>query len=259
MNYFLAYPFSSALYFGVLSIGAILAYDAERGDDRRFAIVLVIAVSLFAGLRSVGVGIDTVNFAEKYVSAIVYGVEPGYLALMRFFALFGSFNFFLSITAFATYGLFIARLWEIRNEISFTVSFVCFYCLYFSLSLNLFRQFLALAVLFWGSRYFFKGKHLRYALIVAVAFFIHKTSVLALLLFLVLPFQLRHEQGDRRTGLLLLSLAAPFAAMGIGLIVLASSEFSHYGRYLETPVGGSMGLMVPAKFLIIFSNSLRNG
>lgn len=256
------YPYSVVVYIVLFATSVLIAYLAEKKDDGRYVILLVLVIGFVSGVRAPDVGIDTLNFYEKFNSPVIYGVESGYVWWMKLFGSFGTFTTFLLVTELLTYGFLFARFWELRNKASFVVSTSVFFALYYFLSLNIMRQFLVVSIVFWATRYLFMRKYGVFSVIVLACTCIHTSSLIALSMLAVIPFRLKEECGNRRTLLLYLSLMIPFAMIAIILYLPSSSLIDTYQRYLDGSYGGSggSGLLTSIKIaLVLFACVLIKG
>ena len=229
------YPASVVAYAASLLICCLLAQVAKKSGRGSFAFAVAIVLSFFVGLRSIGVGIDTMHFYEHFNSSMIFGVERGFVLFMRMVRdLGGSFNVVILTCSVVTYSLTVFRL-------------------YVPYSMNTFRQFVVVAVLFWASRYFFRDQYFRYVLITLFCVFIHKTALLGLGLFFLLPFRLKRLSGGKRTiGLLFSVLLPSLPLLGAGLL-FGDSLFSSYSQYLLMGGTGNTGLMPILKLVFIAS------
>lgn len=248
-----ANPSSAAAYIILLIASSIVARNAEKNNSKLQVAFLIVILGLFSGLRAPEVGIDTLNFYQKFYSVQIYGVEPGYVWLMRVFASFGSFTLFLLVTDLVTYGLIVARFWELRHKASFAVSIAAFMTVYYFLSLNIIRQFLVIAIVFWASRFLFKKQYLIYLSIVLACTLLHRSAAIALIMLAIIPFRLKEEIGNRRTFLLCVSLLLPILVAAAIAYISTSPDYDAYQRYFDGTYesSGGSGIMTTAKLLLL--------
>ncbi|MCI2242816.1 EpsG family protein [Adlercreutzia faecimuris] len=252
-NSILLYPESTLVYVVVVAACCLVAYLGEGHESRSYPAIIILILAVFVGLRSIDVGIDTGHFYNHFNSPLVFGVEPGFLWLMRFVSSLGAtYSYVLIIAAAITYSCFVMRLWELRDKLSFPLGVFVLCSLYLPYTMNTFRQFIVLAVLFWASRYFFRREYAKYCVIVFACMLIHKTSIIALALLALIPFQLKELKGNARTLALLFSLSMPLLIVVAGFFLLNSGALSSYLKYLIEEETGRTGLMALIKLLFIF-------
>lgn len=85
--------------------------------------------------------------------------------------------------AFLTNGLIISRLWKWKNRCSFVLMMFFYLTLYYPQSLNIMRQYVAVAVVFWAFDFVFEKKYKRYIVMVLIAACFHASSLLAIVFF----------------------------------------------------------------------------
>lgn len=227
MNYIELYPESAMFYVSVILLGTLLSHIASKRNSRAAMIGVIVLYVSVAGFRSSSVGIDTSGYLMQYNETLTYGPsavsgwhdhELTYVMyLVSFFGSYSDYTFLVSIPAYA---LTIHRFWELRKSASFAVSIAAFSCLYFPLSLNISRQFLAAAIVFWGSRYFFNKGFIKYVVFVLAATLIHRSSLIGLALFALLPLYREDYKGGARTLLTLSEVLLPVALLTIFFIIM---------------------------------------
>lgn len=164
----------------------------------RFALfVTTVALILFAGLRDVSVGTDTINykrwFDASYDFSDIMRLETDLLFSVLIFlskSISDSFSLFLilaSAIAVVPYVLAIFRMvarYEVGIYLFITLGAYTFV-------FNGLRQAIAMAITFWAVRFILNKKFAPYAASVAFASFFHLTAVLALPLYLFASAKLR--------------------------------------------------------------------
>ncbi len=153
---------------------------------KKVSFVLVLYMSLFAGLRY-NTGGDFVHYKNFFEECVkegnIYTWESGYFFLNFLIkTLFGKFvilqllvSFFLSFSSYyfykkeSKYPIFIFSIF-----VSFTL-----YDYFFALI----RQSIAVAIIFFASRFIFKREAKKYFLLVAIAFMFHSSAIIAIPLY----------------------------------------------------------------------------
>lgn len=174
---------SSLIFYAVL-IAAVCfcVHAAQKREEKRWLWVAVLLLSLAAGLRADGVGVDTHNYAWLFRRCATEGY--GQITKEYLFYYIGTLLYQLSgstavpFTAYAmlTNGLIFARLWDFRNRCSLTAA-ALFYCLYYyGGTMNGVRQYLAIAIIFFATRYLFLEKFGRFYLLTLLACLFHYSA-----------------------------------------------------------------------------------
>lgn len=190
-------------YVFTLIINLLLSYIANLSFDKKnrfislfFILLLIVYNTYFAGLRDFGVGIDTTVYIDSYfdyASSIVnikeffdYEGDLGFLGLAYLASKISDRSqSLLIVTAlfiFSFYYLAIWRLKKIRNINIFTCNLL-FCLIFYCHTLNLMRQFCAIAILTFAFTYFIERKWYIYLLLQIIAYFFHSTSIL----FIMIP------------------------------------------------------------------------
>lgn len=187
-------------------ISVLFAYAARTCKSRiAFVMLSIVSISvtaLLAGLRDITVGIDTVNYLEHplywagaeqcdgIISFLHHTVASTRTSVPEVVFAFliglvqqttGSYHVFLCVVHFIIIGCIYIGAFRLRDHADPELVLFMFYLLYFGQTLNIFRQYMAMAVLFAAFADIEKGRHGRYIIITVIAFFIHNTAVLGLL------------------------------------------------------------------------------
>lgn len=186
------------VYFAASAYFAYLAYQSE--DRRRFLFFSAVSIAIpvfLAGMRGMNIGIDVQNYfrlnrywghaveCESLWAYLTYYLKTGYGEIL--FALFigligqltGSFRVFLMLSHLVIVtGVYIGAFRQ-RKHVNPVLVLVLFYLFFFSHSLNIIRQYMAMAIIFAALADVEQGKHLRYGIVVLVASLIHSTALLA--------------------------------------------------------------------------------
>lgn len=173
------------LYFIFIMIPVfLLIYIADKKKSKGIMILSVIILSLIIGMRGINVGIDT----KDYYSAILNNFpkdwqfeEIGFRFISRtLISLFNNATIVFLIYAFVTNLLISLRLWDYKDKTSFFFSMFIYILIYMFSSMNIMRQFLAISITFYFSRYLEEKKYLLFFIVVFGASLIHKTALLTI-------------------------------------------------------------------------------
>lgn len=247
--------------FGICNIICFIGCRFEKKDKAGFylaSVVVVLMLSIFAALRSPVVGTDTTGYAlplynmatnssafsefyelDWYRSwgwSSVDTIEIGYLVFVWISAKLDSLQLLLFLTSFFTVGPFYLALAKRRKELSLPVAFFVFMLLYFNVTLNAMRQWIAMAFIFLALVGFYdQGKSLRsqpkVIAFVLIACLFHTTAVLAFIP-LVLVWYLRG--GNVGVRIVIVTAVLLTLILGVNLVreFLLGHGLVRYANYL---------------------------
>lgn len=163
------------LSFITSSIFCLLAerkFDHNKLLSNIYFIVAVIIVSIIAGLRDYTVGTDIstygnylFNAANKNSHLIDYiklypDIDLLYLVLnfiiTRFF---DNAHWLYFVIGILIYGFTLKGIIFYRRKISVSIGWLCFLFIFYGDTLNAMRQFIALAIVFWGFHFVLEKKY----------------------------------------------------------------------------------------------------
>ena len=239
---------SVSVYVSLALLSFFLADCAERKDSRKSVWLIVISLSLIAGLRNTSVGIDTQTYFEAFdlISdgkfGEIYGIERGYIYLSAFLLRVWDNNRFLFFTyAFISHALIIFRIWSEREYISFKWSVLSYYIMFYAFSLNGMRQFLAAAIVIYATTFLKDGKYARFVLYTAIAILIHTSAFIGIAYLLFEVLFLRYFNKRRKQKAVLF-----FGLLCIIIFATAPIIIDRYIGYIEK-THPSVGIMVSVK------------
>lgn len=223
--------------------------DAERS---RFSVgfsisAIILVLSMFSGFRSFNTGMDTNSYVRFYA---IGGNHPSLeIGFQKLFELLHNINesytFGLFVVSLITCSLIVIRFWSLRPYAPLRYSIICYFCMFYYMSMSGIRQWLAVAIVFAGTYFLYEKKSIwKYAIVVAVAFTIHKSSLIGL--FFLFPwFFKKSEKTWEKFVKLIILIDSPF------IIVYVCGVFSNsYGDFLTTS-RSSLGMMVFARVLAL--------
>lgn len=151
---------SYIVYFGLLIECWIFSYFAEKRNRKLLIWVIILSLTMAAGLRAYSVGLDTPSYVEKFsyiykgMFSYAYGLEESFKYICYgILHVIPNASFLLGLLALITHACIILRFWELRGIASFPCMVVFYYMSFYFMSLNGIRQFVAVAIVFWGTRY----------------------------------------------------------------------------------------------------------
>lgn len=189
------------LSFITSSIFCLLAerkFDHNKLLSNIYFIVAVIIVSIIAGLRDYTVGTDIstygnylFNAANKNSHLIDYiklypDIDLLYLVLnfiiTRFF---DNAHWLYFVIGILIYGFTLKGIIFYRRKISVSIGWLCFLFIFYGDTLNAMRQFIALAIVFWGFHFVLEKKYKKYIISVIIATLFHNTAIISIGIFLI--------------------------------------------------------------------------
>ncbi len=241
-------------------IAGVCALMAEKKNSRKMLFFTAVILSLFCGLRSSEVGVDTVHYysflSDIRVIGITYGSDIGFSAVSYFLM-----NFFknphtaLLVFAVITNSLIIYRFWDFRNQASFPLMVFIYSIMQYPYTFNIVRQFLAIAVVFWATRYISKNKYLKYIVLNIIAVTLH-TSALICFVFLFVGHGFKNKK--TRVRIIGFVLAVVFVIMGIIVFGKNSQKYMQYFAQVSVRFHPMTVLKILSVLIIIILNRVYN-
>ncbi len=190
------------IYLACFAVSVLFAHYANRTQRKQlfwlFSVLSILIPTLLAGLRDYEIGTDTMHYFNlkrywlgavsadslgaymKYYMGIGYG-EPLFALLCGFVAqVFGNYSVLLFLVHTVIMTGFYIGAYRFRKEVNPVFVLVVFYLLYYSHSLNIMRQYMAMAIVFAALADITQRKYLRYCICVAVAVLFHTSALLGL-------------------------------------------------------------------------------
>jgi hypothetical protein len=244
LNYITEYPASAVFYILVLLFSTSLALWANNTGSRykKIPMVLIISIlSLCAGFRGITVGRDTPAYMRAierwgygYSGGLARDMEPGLSMLVKFLLnLVDSPQFVLVVIAVIINGLIICRLWSLRDKISFPFAVFCYTTVYYLITYSGIRQWIAVAIVFYASKYVLEQKYGKFLLFILLAGMFHNTAFIALL---YIPFNLlllRRFPRKYKYVYMFILLFSPIFAVGLYVLISQTGLISQYSTMLN--------------------------
>lgn len=186
------------LMFGLSCLNFRLAYLLRKYKTIKILFVLIglLLPCILAGARDNTIGTDMLvygdaylNYAQRYNTLSSFmnfnylGGEPLFKILSYISAhYFGQFGYYFALEfacILPVYATFVRRGWEKYSWLGMLIYYLCFY----SFSLNLLRQSIAMSIIFWGYNYIVERKPIKFCVSVVIAAGFHLTAAIMLLLY----------------------------------------------------------------------------
>lgn len=221
------------LCFIVILLVTILASISQKNNKLGYLLFAVIILSLFAGFRDESVGIDTKSYYNTFnlisnnSRSYIYGVEETFVYISALLLRWFDSKHLLTLYSFIIYFFIFLRIWDFRNQVSISKYVFLFLISYFFVSINIFRQFISVALIFYATRYLEDKKRsdIKFFSYMIIALLFHRLAILGLIFYLVELLNMRHYEFKRKL------IAYVFLLICIFLI---SQQYSNYiNKYLH--------------------------
>lgn len=261
MNYIYKYPESVFLYISILFVCLVFAYLGSSKKNRKkkfniWVLLIILILSIFAGIRGETVGFDVAHYIVRHIEPIREGLfsrvnQPvGFKILIWLVYRFTDQTYMVfMVLAFITNGLIISRLWDFRNKASFPMMIFFYYCYYYLITFNVFRQFITIAIVFFVTRFLESKQYFKYCIGIAIAMSIHSIAILGLVL---LPIDILLANSDKKQRKIrkVFLIASPALILGISVLLYTYFDYDHYLNLYSIYATGRLGFMTPAKIVI---------
>ncbi len=245
-----------AVYLGTAAVSCSLAYLAASTNKRKYIWWIIGILTLVAGLRGESVGLDTRGYLQRFevIAAgkieFAYGLEISFRLICWALSLISSNGtFFLLVFALLTNLLIVLRFWDFRDISSFPWMILCYNLLLFHMTMNGLRQFCAVAIVFYATRYLHQKKLLPFLAGVAIAFLFHQSAVIGLAFLAERLFQWKDLNWKQKTFFIGCLALIPVAMFFILPMI------ARYEKFFSS-VQLAFGIMIPAKLLVFFFSLL---
>lgn len=257
------------IYIIAFSCSLLLLLLAEikrfRGYVAHISVAIALAIPcLLAGLRDVSIGTDvrvyveplfeaakasdsileyysSAEFAYSWAVTRISDMEFGFTLLGFISAkVFNSLPAFLLMIQALTIIPIYKGLRSFSKQQPVWLGMAVYYLMYFNQSLNMMRQWIAMAFLFYGFQFLTDGRYRRYFLNLAIAFLFHNSAVLGIVIFWVYQLVANENAYNKKVKVLLLLLIGVGSLISLDLFVGVLSLLGlRYGNYIS----GSLTLM----------------
>lgn len=181
------------VYIIMLLISLLFIYLSEKNRKKSLKIIFYIAAAipfiLVSALRY-DVGTDyfyryVPNYNQMAKGLDVPNLEIGFKLLINLCLIFTKdYQILFAITSIITISLFMYAIYKNSKNKLLSVA-IFFLGGFFFQSLNILRQYMAIGIIFFSYRYLLNKKYWIFLIGVVLAFFIHSTSIICLIFFLL--------------------------------------------------------------------------
>lgn len=176
---------SYLFYFAAIALTMVFGYLAEKRNNKKYVFLIALMLSLLSGLRKNTVGIDTMNYywmfdgMESIGDAFDYNDPYFYVVAFIIKRINGDPYLPITVFSFITNFLVVYRLWDFKDISVFRYSVLRYITIFFFFSFNCMRQFLAVAIVFWATRFIDKKNYVMFLILVAIASTMHIASIIS--------------------------------------------------------------------------------
>lgn len=246
------------LYILCIVAVSIFSLFADKKNKQLFVFLCAFVLSFLCGMRGIGTGVDTIHYYNfmSYIrgSGVSFGSDIGFSIISYF--LMGIFNnpyYPLIVFSFVTNFLIVYRLWDFREEADFTLMLFIYMVVYYSYTFNIVRQFFAISIIFWGTRYIERGEYIKYIILNILATTIHTSSLICFsFLFVTFGFKTKKKKFK------FLGFGMAVLLVAIGMKIFNDNIVKYEGYFLtaDTTIHAMTILKIFCLLLVIFSNKV---
>lgn len=255
------------------SIGLFSLAEHFNKNKKLFWILCILAItmaSFLAGMRDIGVGVDTIvygNVAFEYAQnhsvgelLALYNDSPLFYLLWYYTStIFRNIFAPMFVVEFVIeFGILLALIKSYKNNSSYHIwmGMMVYYFVFYCYSLNLMRQSITLAFMLIGYQYFLlEKKYIKYIIWTLFLSFIHLSALMGLLILFAYYIYQNMGEGKVRKRLIyfIFSFAAIFASLMLFTRILSviATIFPRYSHYAVTTTSYKSTFSALILFLIL--------
>lgn len=175
---------SELFYIFVMLIALLIGYLANKTKKKSYLWLLIILLTIISGFRAKTVGVDT----PAYYNDIEFGFpydwrfeEEGFRFLSNIIIDYThNPQLMFVFCAFITNSFILIRLWDFKQEARFDFMVFLYLFIFYGNTMNIMRQAVAVALVFYGTRYLKVHKYYKFLLFSIIAFTFHRTALLSI-------------------------------------------------------------------------------
>ncbi len=224
------------IYIACFAISVLCAYLDTRDKKKKligiFGWLAILLPAVLAGLRDVSVGTDTAAYVNhfkemttqsftQFISAKAY-MEIGFRFLFFIISRFTSNPAWALFAAHLFMMFFVYKSLTENVDVKYTwLGLAIFYLLFFSLSMNTLRQYMASALILWGFKFVREKKLINWLAVVIFAALFHVTSVAAVFIYFLYQLYVIRTDSTGKDGMI--RSIRPEKKLVISLCILAGA------------------------------------
>lgn len=249
-------------YLIVLFFVMLTVYLGLKSIKYRLAVLPICILVSLAGMRDYSIGTDTIVYVRDFIAGLDYNyyyfdpnIEFGYQYLVyNILKLTNDYHWYLLSVALITVGLMIYSIRRYSTDYLLSVYIYITFGFYTFL-FNTVRQAIALAILFYGVKYFLERKLVKYLIIVFFASLFHVSAYIMIPFYFLVHSKIRIELKVFSTFI----FSAILSSMVVKYMSASNQRYEQYTQESENS-GGYLLLLfyfIIAAFLYIFGRTLR--
>lgn len=176
------------LFIFLILLSLLLGYLADKTQKTIYLYSLIALITFVAGFRGQSCGVDTQSYYDSISRGFPFSWmfrEEGFRLVANFFMeVYNNPQLTFIFCAFVTNMFILLRLWDFRKEANFSFMNLLYLFIFYSNTMNIMRQFVAVALIFYGTR-FLKKRKLLFIPFLIVAFYFHRSSLLSVGYFII--------------------------------------------------------------------------
>ncbi len=240
--------------FALLAIlGIILEHYFEC--KKTYIFICFAILSCIVGFRGLSIGNDTESYHIIINNALQYDnfwdnstrIEDGFIYLVRLIGLFNTNSqFIIFVIGMLTILLFIISIYKRSKNMTFSILLLFVFGLFFD-SMNITRQIMAGAILLLGLNFVKDKKFVKFAMVVLMASFIHKTAIVFMFIYF-----LNYIKFTKKTSIIFLAFCSFIIILFSFILKLFIIVFPGYSGYLDSSYFNGSGLLGILKVIIVY-------
>lgn len=239
-------------YVGICLISFFFSWLAERTNKKLYMFVSGAILVFYSGFRDISVGIDTKTYYKIFLiikdGGTAYFNEKTFVLFVRWLFIFfeDPAAIFFVMSAF-TIGLFYFSFWKLKDNYSISWMVLIFLLFYFARSMNIIRQYLAWAIVFYAITCMLQQKYFKSSVCIAIAMCVHLSAIVS---FAILGLYLLQDQSNIRNKFknVLLLLVLIGSLLSGSILSAVDDSYSRYYRFNLS----SIGYLSLYKILVLF-------
>ncbi len=243
---------SMALYGITYFITAIFAEGSVRLKSKKgayFCMALVVFIPSFLAAIRYKVGTDYTNYYylfEKAKSGVFTDMEPGYKGLMWLIARLGGSFEILSFVMMALAMIFIyAGIVYFKKMMPVGATLFVYLMLNYQQNLNLVRQAVSVAIVFYAFRFLLENKPVKYTIAILLASTIHLTALIMIPFYLIfLLFSGKYSLGVKFVGYAVMIVLVLNLSSVLEWVIKLVPSLGQYEMYINQRVEFGLGAIV---------------
>ncbi len=243
---------SVAFYIAISAIAACGAYMAQKSQNWKWMLCPFLIFTFVAGFRADSVGVDT----EANLAAFRACLNNGNLFVSKEFLYYhlgaailriGNIDFLVLLFYGAIiYALVMARLWDFRATTNLGIAVFLYGLYFFGGSLNGMRQYVAISIIFFATRFLKYERYVLFALLTLLATCFHVSAVVAFVFILFrIGFRTYYTVRQAFIGLIAMLSVVP-------IVYICYTTYSGYLSSLKF----DMGIMNVAQISLLVASFL---